>query len=179
VVFGVVPPLSVTVTAWASLVLSSAWLADVMLGGDKFAAGCATPVPDSERLPGRSLASLTIDRVPVTLPPTAGANSTLKLALWWAFTVRGNTSPLMRRPAPVTVACETVMLRVPRFVRVTRRVRLVPTVTLPNLRPLELIAIPVDAAATLARLRAAKDRSTERMSCAERPAQAYFRRFPR
>jgi len=85
----------------------------------------------------------------------------------------------MLRPAPVTVACETVMLEVPTFVRVTRRVRLVPTVTLPNLRPLELIAIPLDAVASLARLKATKDRTTERMSCAERPGHAYFRRFPR
>jgi hypothetical protein len=179
VVFSVVSPLCVTVTAWALLVLSSAWLANVVLGGDKFAVGCATPVPDSERLLGRLLALLTIDRVPVTLPPTAGANSTLKVALWRASRVRGNTSPRMLRPAPVTVACETVMLQVPTFVRVTRRVRLVPTATLPNPRPLELIAIPVDAVASLARLKATKDRTTERMICAERPPRAYFRRFPR
>ena len=156
---GVKATLVVSVTAWALLVLPSAWLANVMLGGDKFAVGCSTPVPDSAMLLVRLLASLTIDRAPVTLPPTGGANSTLKVALWWAFRVRGNTSPLMLRPAPVTVACETVMLQVPRFVRVTRRARLVPTVTLPNLR-LELIAIPVDAAASLARLKAAKGRST-------------------
>jgi len=159
VVFSVVPPLFVSVTAWALLVLPSTWLANIMLGGDKFAVGCSTPVPDSAMLLVRLLASLTIDRVPVTLPPTGGANSTLKVALWWAFRVRGSTSPLMLRPAPVTVACETVMLQVPRFVRVTRRARLVPTVTLPNLR-LELITIPVDAAASLARLKAAKGRST-------------------
>jgi len=72
--------LFVSVTAWALLVLSSAWLANVVLGGDKFAVGCATPVPDIERLLGRLLASLTINRVPVTLPSTAGANSTSKLA---------------------------------------------------------------------------------------------------
>ena len=42
VMFSVVPPLFVSVAAWALLVLPSAWLANVMLGGDKFAVGCAT-----------------------------------------------------------------------------------------------------------------------------------------
>ena len=42
VMFSVVPPLFVSVTAWALLVVPSAWLANVMLGGDKFAVGCAT-----------------------------------------------------------------------------------------------------------------------------------------
>ena len=119
VMFSVVPPLFVSVTAWALLVVRSAWLANVMLGGDKFAVGCATPVPDSEMLIVGLLALLMIDMVPVTRPPTAGANSTLKVALWRAFRVRGNTSPLMLKPAPVTVACETVTLLVPVFVRVT------------------------------------------------------------
>ena len=179
VMFSVVPPLFVSVAAWALLVVPRAWLANVMLGGDKFAVGCATPVPDSEMLIVELRALLMIDMVPVTLPPTAGANSTLKVALSRACRVRGNTSPLMLKPAPVTVACETVTLRVPVFVRVTLRVRLVPTVTLPKLRLLELVAIRVNAAAFLARLRATKNRSTERTSCAERPARAYFRRFSR
>jgi hypothetical protein len=177
VMFSVVPPLFVSVTAWALLVLPSAWLGNVILGGDKFGVGCATPVPDSEMLIVGPQALVVIDMVPVTLPPTAGANLTLKVALSKGFRVRDNTSPLMLKPAPVTVARETVTLRVPVFVRVTPRVRLVPTVTLPKLRLLELVAIRVNAAASLARLRATKNRSTERTSCAKRPAHAYFRRF--
>jgi hypothetical protein len=51
-----------------------------MLGGDKLAVGCATPVPDSGMLIVGLLALLMIDMVPVTLPPTAGANLTLKVA---------------------------------------------------------------------------------------------------
>jgi hypothetical protein len=179
VMFSVAPPLFVSVTAWALLVVRSAWLANVTLGGDNFAVGCGTPVPDSEMLIVGLLASLMIDMVPVTRPPTAGANSTLKVALWKGFRVRGNTSPLMLKPAPVTVACETVTLLVPIFVRVTLRVGLVPTATLPKLRLLELVAIREDATVSLARLRATKDRRTRRTSWAERPAHAYFRRFLR
>jgi hypothetical protein len=177
VMFSVVPPLFVSVTAWALLVLPSAWLGNVILGGDKFGVGCATPVPDSEMLIVGPQALVVIDMVPVTLPPTAGANSTLKVALSKGSRVRGNTSPLMLKPAPVTVAWETVTRRNPKFVRVTPRVRLVPTVTLPKLRLSELVAIR--AAASSARLRATKNRSTERTSCAERPARAYFRQFLR
>ena len=146
VMFSVVPPLFVSVTAWALLVVPRAWLANVMLGGDKFAVGCATPVPDSEMLMvGFHQALVMIDMAPVTLPPTAGANSTLKVAFWRAFRVRGNTSPLTLKPAPVTVACETFTLLVPLFARVTPRVRLVPTVTLPKLRLLELVVIRATA----------------------------------
>jgi len=146
VMFSVVPPLFVSVTAWALLVVPRAWLANVMLGGDKFAVGCATPVPDSEMLMvGFHQALVMIDMAPVTLPPTAGANSTLKVAFWRAFRVRGNTSPLTLKPAPVTVACETFTLLVPLFARVTPRVRPVPTVTLPKLRLLELVVIRATA----------------------------------
>jgi len=80
VMLSVAPPLFVSVTAWALLVVPSAWLANVMLGGDKLAVGCATPVPDSGMLIVGLLALLMIDMVPVTLPPTAGANLTLKVA---------------------------------------------------------------------------------------------------
>jgi len=178
VMFSVVPPLFVSVAAWALLVLPSAWLANVMLGGDKFAVGCATPVPDSEMLIVEFHQVLvTIDRVPVTLPPTAGANSTLKVALSKRFRVRGNTGPLMLKPAPVTVAWETVSGRNPVFVRVTPWVRLVPAVTLPKLRLSELVSIR--ATASFVRPRATINRKTERTSCAERPAHGYFRRFSR
>jgi hypothetical protein len=186
--FSVVPPLFISVAAWALLVVPSAWLANVMLGGDKFAVGCATPVPDNEMLIVEFHQALvkivefhqvlvTIDRVPVTLPPTAGANSTLKVALSKRFRVRGNTSPLMLKPAPVTVAWETVSGRYPTFVRVTPRVRLVPAVTLPKLRLSELVSIR--ATASFVRPRATINRKTERTSCAERPAHGYFRRFSR
>jgi len=84
----------------------------------------------------------------------------------------------MLKPAPVTVACETVTLPVPVLKRVTPWVTLLPTLTLPKLI-LELVEIPADAAAFLARLRATKNRSTERTSWAERPPHAYFRRFLR
>jgi hypothetical protein len=179
VMFSGVPPPFVSVKAWALLVLPSAWLGNVILGGDKFGVGCATPVPDSEMLIVGPQALVMIDMVPVTLPAAEGANLTLKVALLPAFRVRGNTSPLMLKAAPFTVARETVTPRVPVFARVTPRVRLVPTVMLPKLRLLELAAIRVDAAASLARLRATKNRSKERTSCAERTAHAYFRRFLR
>jgi hypothetical protein len=106
----VVPPLFLSVTAWALPEVPSVWLANVKLVGDKFAVGGATPVPDNEMLRGDPEAVLTIDTLPETLPPTEGANLMLKVAFWRAFRVRGNTSPLMLKPAPATVAWVTLTL---------------------------------------------------------------------
>jgi len=173
-------PVLLRVAVCAVLVVPTGWLPKARLVGERPSTGAVpVPVPDSEMLIVGPQALVMIDMVPVTLPAAEGANLTLKVALLPAFRVRGNTSPLMLKAAPFTVARETVTPRVPVFARVTPRVRLVPTVMLPKLRLLELAAIRVDAAASLARLRATKNRSKERTSCAERTAHAYFRRFLR
>jgi len=158
-------------------VVPSPWLANVKLEGDKLAAGDATPVPDNEML--RAVPGLVIDMCPGTLPLTSGANTTVKVVLPRGPRAMGNTSPLMLKPAPVNVACESVTLRFPSLVSFSLREWLVPTVTLPKLRLLGLAAIWVNAIASFARPRATKNRSTERTRWPERLAHGDFRGFSR
>ena len=77
-----------------------------------------TPVPDSARVDGESVAVLTTEMLPDALPVTVGAKVTVKLVLWPGVIVTGSEGPLMLNPAPVPVACETVTLPVPVLVRV-------------------------------------------------------------
>ena len=78
-----------------------------------------TPVPESETTAGELVAVLATETLPEALPATVGAKVTVKLVVWPAVRVRGSESPLMLKPAPVTVACETVTVPVPLLVRVT------------------------------------------------------------
>ena len=78
-----------------------------------------TPVPESDTVAGELVALLAIEMLPVTLPDEVGAKMALKAVLCPAVRVRGNDSPLILKPAPLTVACEIVTLPVPVLVRVT------------------------------------------------------------
>jgi hypothetical protein len=169
------PPLFVIVTAWALLVVPSDWLANVKLAGDKTAVAAATPVPDSEIL--RLEPPQLNDMCPVALPPDAGVNTTLKVVLPFAPSVRGNTSPLVLKPVPVSVSRDTVTLRDPSFLRVSLRERLVPTATLPKLKLLLLAAICVDAFASRASPRTATKRSKATTRLAKGVAHEQFREF--
>ena len=91
----------------------------------------ATPVPLRAMAVGEFGALLTSDTLPVTLPVVLGAKVTLKMADWPTARVKGKVSPLVLKPAPVTVACEMVRLAVPELVKVTLCEAVVPTRTLP------------------------------------------------
>ena len=92
------------------------------------------PVPDSVRIVGELVALLATEMLPVKVPNLVGARVTLKTALLPDVKVRGKESPPRLKPAPIKVACETVTLLVPVFVRVTFSALLLPTTMLPKLR---------------------------------------------
>src|SRR2546427_282318 len=73
---------------------------------------------------------LTSDTLPDTLPAAVGANCMLKVMDCPAGRVRGKVSPLMLKPAPVTIPCEMVKLTLPELVKVTSCNLLLPTSTL-------------------------------------------------
>jgi hypothetical protein len=100
-------------------------------------------------LVGVFVALLTSDRLPLTLPATAGANFTEKDALCPAASVTGSAGPLTLNPVPVVVACEIVTLAV-FAVTVTFCVLLLPTVTEPKLAAnVPMAAAPVPANGTV------------------------------
>ena len=77
------------------------------------------PVPESETVAGELVALLAIEMPPVTWPVAVGANVALKVALWPTVKVIGKARPVTLKPAPVTVACETMTLPVPVLLSVT------------------------------------------------------------
>src|SRR5437899_10373990 len=84
-------------------------------------------------VPGELGASLTSETLPDTLPVAVGANCTLKLLDCPGARVRGKVSPLMVKPAPVTVPCAMVKLALPELVKVRFCTPVLPTSTLPKL----------------------------------------------
>jgi len=76
-------------------------------------------VPDIEIIVGEFGALLTIEIVPVALPPVVGANCAVNEVVWPAVNVFGVTSPLTLNPVPVAVTWEIVKLAAPLFVKVT------------------------------------------------------------
>jgi len=77
-----------------------------------------TPVPLNAMVEWELEASLTSERLPVTLPALAGAKATLKLVLCPALRVSGTVRPVMLKPFPEGVAWEMVTLAVPELIRV-------------------------------------------------------------
>src|SRR2546425_3321327 len=92
-----------------------------------------TPVPLNAMAEGELGASLTSERLPVTLPALVGAKATLKLVLCPALRVSGTVRPVMLKPFPEGVACEMVTLPVPELIRVMVCELRVPTATSPKL----------------------------------------------
>src|SRR5437879_6409763 len=78
-------------------------------------------------------ASLTSEMLPDALPVAVGANCTLKVLDCAAARVSGKVSPLMLKPAPVTLPCAMVKLAPPELVKVRFCTPLLPTSTLPKL----------------------------------------------
>lgn len=82
---------------------------------------------------GEPGAVLTTEMLPVALPAVVGANFAVNEVLWPAASVAGIERPVIEKPVPEAVACETVTLAVPEFVKVTATDPFAPTRTLPKL----------------------------------------------
>jgi hypothetical protein len=91
-------------------------------------------------LSGELGASETIARLPLAAPAAVGENFTVKVTLWLGVSVVGKVSPVIEKPVPVTLACEMVTLDPPVLVRVSDKLALLPTWTLPNERLVGLAA---------------------------------------
>jgi hypothetical protein len=82
---------------------------------------------------GDAGAVLKIETLPVAALAAVGENFTLKVVLCPAVNVAGTDNPLMLNPVPDALPCDSEMLAVPEFVKVTLTVPLAPTNKLPKL----------------------------------------------
>jgi hypothetical protein len=89
------------------------------------------PVPDRAIAAGEPGALLTTEMLPDAAPADIGAKVAVNEALLPALIFIGIVAPLMVKPAPETVACVTVRVALPEFVRVIVCGALLPTATLP------------------------------------------------
>jgi hypothetical protein len=97
-------------------------------------APCVTPVPESGMLKlGFAPFEVTLT-LPLAAPLAVGEKSTVKDVLWPAANVKGKVSPLKLNPVPLAAAAETVRLVPPVLVRVSDKLVLLPTWTLPKAR---------------------------------------------
>ena len=95
---------------------------------------CAwTPVPLSAMVEGELAALLTTVTLPERVPAEAGANLTPKDVDCPAARVRGKVTPLVLKPVPVALICETDTLEFPVLEIVTFFVAPVPATRLPKL----------------------------------------------
>jgi hypothetical protein len=131
------PPVFVTVSDKVCLA-PTCTLPKLRLVGFDPKAPCATPVPDIGIVSvGFEALDVTV-MFPLALPADNGVNEILKLALWPAASVTGAVIPLMLNPVPLIPMLEIVTLVPPVFVKVSDRVCLLPTCTLPKVRVLGL-----------------------------------------
>ncbi len=84
-------------------------------------------MPEAGMLRVELEASERMATLPLTTPVTAGANVAVKVTLWLGVRVVGRVSPVMEKPAPVTLACEIVTVVPPVLVSVSDRLALLPT----------------------------------------------------
>jgi hypothetical protein len=77
------------------------------------------PVPDREMVRVELEASEVNEIVPLVAPAVVGAKFAPKVKLCAAIRVRGRFSPLMLNPLPLTLACDTVIVVPPVFVKVS------------------------------------------------------------
>jgi hypothetical protein len=92
---------------------------------------CA-PLPVIEIVVGEFGALLTIEIVPLVLPPAVGANCAVNEVVCPAANIFGVANPVMLNPAPVAVAWEIVRLAEPLLVKVTVCDPVLPVATEPN-----------------------------------------------
>jgi hypothetical protein len=98
----------------------------------------AVPVPLNVTDVGESVALLVTVTLPFSEPPLAGANVTLRDAVWPGVTTCPADTPVALKPEPLTLTFETVTFEFPPLVKVTGSALLLPTLTLPKFRLLEL-----------------------------------------
>src|SRR2546428_232245 len=117
---------------FCTLVLPTSTLPKLTVAGVTNDSACTeiSPLSLLEALPSSSLTSETL---PDALPMVAGANCTLKVLDCPAARVSGRVRPVMLKPVPETVACETLTVVLPVFVSTTLWVLVVAAVTLPKL----------------------------------------------
>ena len=99
---------------------------------------------------------LLIVSAPVAAPPAVGANFTVKVTAWLAFSVTGKVAPDTVKAVPLMVAELTVTAAVPLDVSVTGRVALEPSVTSPKerlpgltVRDNEVVPVPLRLTVTV------------------------------
>ena len=129
-------PLLAIVT-FCELVCPTVMLLKLRAEGEIVRAGWV-PVPLSETASGESVASLTMENVPVAAPEACGANWTCTVVLCPAGTTDDGLPPTTVNAAPEIDACETFTVAEPVFVTVRLRAPVLPTATLPKLRLVEL-----------------------------------------
>jgi hypothetical protein len=98
--------------------------------GDKVP--CVAPVPDKGML---KLGFEPLDvmvTVPLADPLALGAKTTVNDVLWPALNVKGRLRPLRLKPLPLAAAAEIVRLEPPLLVKVSDKLELFPTCTVPN-----------------------------------------------
>jgi hypothetical protein len=126
------PPEFVSVSESEALVPAGT-LPKIRLAGLAASWPGVVPVPASGTLrEGFDALEVTV-RPPLMLAADVGKNATVKLTLWPGFKVTGKLKPVALK-LEVAPAAEIVTLAPPEFVRVSARVWLLPTRTLPNPR---------------------------------------------
>ena len=92
------------------------------------------PVPEVLIVEGELVASLLIETLPATAPVVVGANCTVRVADWFGVNISPAVTPLVLKPAPVTVTPEMVTFALPLLVTATLSELLLPSFTLPKLK---------------------------------------------
>ena len=121
-----VPPPLVKVIDWL-LVEPTVTLPKAALAGFAVSVPCVTPLPETGMVKFGSEPVEVSSTLPLAVPAEAGANFTVKVALWPAFNVIGRDSPLRLKPLPLAEAAEIETLLPPPLFRVTDCVLLWPT----------------------------------------------------
>jgi len=124
-------PVFVRVTVCVVL-LPVATSPNAMLAGDAEMPE-VTPEPVKATVIAASDALLVNAMLPLAAPAAVGENSAVNVAVPPAARVRGTGAPEMEKPAPVVMACETVVDAVPEFLRMIVALPVAPTFTLPKL----------------------------------------------
>ena len=103
------PPVFVSVSVWLE-VCPVVMFVNVMLAKVGVTTAGVAPVPDTAKSTVLLIPVTVNETVPLLPPAAVGANFTVKLVAWVGAKVSGKVSPLMLKPAPVTVAAVTVRL---------------------------------------------------------------------
>jgi hypothetical protein len=96
-------------------------------------AAAAVPFAVKDTMVGEFVALLVSDTLPLAAPVTVGAKRAVNVLLCPAVRVNGVVSPVVLKPAPLTVEEEIVTDELPVFVIVTVWGLVDPTVTSPKL----------------------------------------------